>query len=103
MLTKQDVDVLGKAEERAYMDYLEAQRNANHARKEFALQELKRLGIEFNKTHVYVRNYNDERVRAVVRAVTKSGKVTCFQVNKIGVYVSSRQAACCSVNQLQLV
>ena len=102
MITEQKLMRLIKAESDAYRAYLEAHDKANNARVEFTLERLSARKIYLNQTPVYVYNWNMDRVRAKVTAITKDGKVICFPIDERGRRISKRQAACCDVDALDV-
>ena len=103
MITQRKLHKLTRAENKAYVAYLEAHEQANAARKEWALHRLKERGITLNKTFVWVYNYNLEKVRAKVRSVTNEGKAICFEIDQLGRCIKpNRQAACVDPDAVDL-
>ena len=103
MVTRQKVERLTKAEQAAHTVYVEAHEQANKARKEYAHIQLKERGIKFNKTRVYVTNFNKKEVLAIVQNISETGNVICFEVDVTGRQLSNFQAACCSVDDLSFL
>lgn len=101
-MDKDQLNRLIAVEECAYNAFVKANKAADDARVAYAEAQLKERGIELNKTIVFVNNYNDERVRALVLHVTDSGHVSCFPCDEHGKRIASRQAACCCVSKLEL-
>lgn len=103
MITERKLHKLTRAENKAYVAYLEAHERANAARKEWALHRLRERGITLNRTFVHVYNYNCEKVRAKVTQVTDNGKAVCFEIDKLGRFITPhRQAACCDIDAIDL-